>query len=56
MKKEKNIMMFLVATNAVASWPPKCRPTEMPTGAKHAIRNKVESKNIDIFPYDRHFC
>ena len=29
-KKKEKIMMFIVATNVVASRPPECRPTETP--------------------------
>ena len=52
-------MMFIVATNVIASWPPKCRPTGMPTtGAKltwsEGVNNLREafrnSKNRGIFP------
>ena len=55
----KKIMMCIVATNVVASRPPKCRPTGMPTSGANLTRSEGvnnlrevfrKSKNRGIFP------
>ena len=55
----KKKISFIVATNVVASRPPKCRPTGMPTSGANLTRSEGvnnlrevfrKSKNRGIFP------
>ena len=48
-EKRKKIMTFIVATNVIASRPPKRRPTVTP----HARANISESPQRYLSPYEK---
>ena len=47
-KKKEKRMTFIVATNVVASWPPKCRPTGTPHARTNYLRVFHENTSDSI--------